>query len=669
MNILDLITEILTNKDYENKFNLPEGPIRFLFNLIHTHASYILLACILIIFFSFRRIYKSNTYDKNTGSTLLLIISTVFTAFCLSVSLDDLGFTIFKTIAPTAAGITALALFLQNDQKNRMELNDRHKEYRKSILIDRRNRYSEAVKLINSDREEGVVDGIRQLNSLLSDWSQDNSIDDSERNTEIDNITGKLSDTFRKHANFKVNNPSQIEENILSVVSELRGGYNPKGPKASRKLNKLWKKIDKRLYLSTSDMSRKSKRPAKRFMRLPSTINNLGNSIDRKIYKFNFRNSKINYPINLAGFQKVDFSGVDFYRSFTIKPKYVNNCNAYLIDTQFKNSTFHGSTEYQLTKFLFTSNESPFSGVNFAKSADFESCIFLSGFWHPYAFKIEESDFQSNHNSLNISDSIFYLPFFIENSSIPDANFSSNYIASSMLVSKVSTGRIYFDSCNIKSLSINQIIQVNENIPEVDIIYSYVRDETVIRGDHSAMDINIHESRFKKNSVFGDTRYYPANRVDVSNSYFSEMEISANTSVTIRDISVKKLVISVGTKSTLDISIQNILRVKNLIVRKASEIVIDGSYGHIRSLYLNNVNVKKIRFVNVSFSQIESIKLENVEYKEIKFIDCTFDSPNQKEDIKRLAGTDSGYKKIKPKTHKELIENYEYFSNLEDLGL
>ena len=147
------------------------------------------------------------------------------------------------------------------------------------------------------------------------------------------------------------------------------------------------------------------------------------------------------------------------------------------------------------------------------------------------------------------------------------------------------------------------------------------------------------------------------------------MEISANTSVTIRDISVKKLVISVGTKSTLDISIQNILRVKNLIIRKASEIVIDGSYGHIRSLYLNNVNVKKIRFVNVSFSQIESIKLENVEYKEIKFIDCTFDSPNQKEDIKRLAGTDSGYKKIKPKTHKELIENYEYFSNLEDLGL
>ncbi len=101
MNILDLIAEILIDKNYENKFNLPDGPISFLFNSIHKNASFILIACILIIFLSFRRIYKSNTYDKNTESTLLLIISTVFTAFCLSVSLDDLGFTIFKTIALT----------------------------------------------------------------------------------------------------------------------------------------------------------------------------------------------------------------------------------------------------------------------------------------------------------------------------------------------------------------------------------------------------------------------------------------------------------------------------------------------------------------------------------------------------------------------------------------
>lgn len=71
----------------------------------------------------------------------------------------------------------------------------------------------------------------------------------------------------------------------------------------------------------------------------------------------------------------------------------------------------------------------------------------------------------------------------------------------------------------------------------------------------------------------------------------------------------------------------------------------------------------------MDFSQIENIEIKSVKFKEIHFIDCTFDSHDQEEDIKRLAGTDSGYKKIKPKDYKELIENYEYFSNLEDLGL
>lgn len=206
MNILDLIAEILIDKNYENKFNLPDGPISFLFNSIHKNASFILIACILIIFLSFRRIYKSNTYDKNTESTLLLIISTVFTAFCLSVSLDDLGFTIFKTIAPTAAGITALALFLQNDQKNRMELNDRHKEYRKSIIIDRRNRHSDAIKTINTDKEKNIQVGLRQLRSLLIEWLQDNpsnNYEKYEKRNEIINITDEVSAVLQKKYKLK----------------------------------------------------------------------------------------------------------------------------------------------------------------------------------------------------------------------------------------------------------------------------------------------------------------------------------------------------------------------------------------------------------------------------------------------------------------------------------
>lgn len=641
--ILGLIVAIFTHENYENKFNLPDGIIKTTVNTIQFISPTIFLICITLILFSFWKLIRAKTYEKNTWPTLLLVISITFFAFCLSISLNDLGFTIFKTIVPTVAGITAIALFLQNDQKNRMELNDRNKEYRKSLLIDRRNRYSEAVNLINSGREDGIIDGIRQLNSLLSDWSQDNSIDNSERNTEIDNITGKLSDTFRKHTKFKVNNPSQVEGDILSIISQLRGGYDPKGPKSNRRRTKRWAKIDKRLYiknLDIPDMKKKEDMPTKWPMNRPHVIRSLSSSIDGKIYKFNLRNSKINYPIDLPGFREVDFIGVNFYRKFTIKPEYINKYDAYLIDTKFNDSTFHGPVEYKLTKFLFTSNESSFSGVSFMESVSFESCIFLSAFINPYAFKIEKSNFQAIHNSLNISDSIFYLPFGIKNSSIPDVIFSRNYIESSMTISEVSTNRIYLEECDIKSLTITQIIKINENVPEITMKDCTVRKKTVIRGDYSDsnLDINVQKSRFKKNTSFGDTRFYPANKVNVSSSSFSKLNISADLEAKIQDVSVKKLYISVGNDSKIDISMQNIRRAifNNRIARNASEIVIDGSKGEIKKLILSDVKVKNIRFKNVDFLNINRLELCRVDCQKFHFEKCQI-NPNEEENIKKKA--------------------------------
>lgn len=84
-------------------------------------------------------------YDTNHRPVLYIVLNTTLIAFCLSVALDDLGFTIFKTITPTIAGITALALFVQNDQKNRRESYERHKEYLRENISSRRDRYSEAI--------------------------------------------------------------------------------------------------------------------------------------------------------------------------------------------------------------------------------------------------------------------------------------------------------------------------------------------------------------------------------------------------------------------------------------------------------------------------------------------------------------------------------------------
>lgn len=630
--------------------------------------------------------YKSNTYDKNTGPTLLLITSTVVTAFCLSVSLDDLGFTIFKTIVPTVAGITALALFLQNDQKNRMELNDRHKEYRKSILIDRKNRHADAIKTINSGEETNIQAGLRQLRSLLFEWLQDNpsnNYEKYEKRNEIINITDEVSAIFQQNTNVKNNKSSSVEETILSIANTVRGGYIPAiaepgiasavkfqvrrwtqlliillrttlnkelsckpiqeriistNPKTIHYLQRI---IDERLIAQDSSNNRELfneknppifneaiSAPTKFPMSHPSVFCHVGNSIDENnLLSFNFRNAKICFPIEFSGFQEVDFAESDFYFTFTIKPDYQNTPDAYLIDTHFQGSTFHSSTSFILTKFLFTSSKTPFSNVTFIDSATFKSCVFLSTLLFPHELAIKECDFQGRSYSLVIEDSLFYVPLSLKTSSIPKIKLSKNYYAFGTTITEVKSEQIKLESCNLKSLSVKKIKQIHEDVPEIKIKNSTVRQETKI---DSSIDININESRFKRRSIFGHNETRPANKVNISKSVFSELEISASSEIKIQGISVEKLDIFVTTNSTIDVSLQGILGI-------ASEVTIDGLHGQIRSLNLNNVYVKKIHFLNIDFSQIESTKLNNVHCHEFQFNKCTLDSPHQEEEIKRSA--------------------------------
>lgn len=732
MDVLDLGNWILVNENYENKFNLPDGIIKFIVNSIQFIFPIILISCVVVISISFWKLLTAKTYEKNTWPTLLLVTSITFLAFCLSVSLNDLDFTIFKTIVPTVAGITALALFLQNDQKNRMELNDRHKEYRKSIIIDRRNRHSDAIKTINTGREKNIQVGLRQLRSLLIEWLQDNpsnNYEKYEKRNEIINITDEVSAVLQKNTNLKNKKSSSIEEAALSFANMARGGWYVSPTTRPRKVVSLFnfyiryrlrlfvillysdlyevlsfkdreqrtiklkpkiikylqKIIDERLIaqdLSNNWLSSKyqnsrffnaiihipTKSPASRRL-----INfHVGDSIDKNTYSFNFKEAKIDSPIKLSGFQGVDFTKSKFRSKFIIKPDYQNIPDAYLIDTKFQGSTFRKSASFILTKFLFNYSEPPFSNVTFMKPVTFKSCVFLAGSPIPHDFIIKESNFQHKTNSLIIEDSLFNIPLSLKDSSIPNAKLSKNYFAFGTTITEVESEQIKFESCNLESLLVEKIKQIHEGVPEIKIKNSTVRQETNI---YSTIDIHVNESRFKKNSIFGRAGVHPANKVNISKSVFSGLEISASSEIKIQGISVEKLDIFIDTNSPIDVLLQGILGF-------ASEITIDGSDGQIRSLILNDIYVKKIHFLNINFFQVENIELENVKCKEIHFEDCMFAYPDQKEDIKRLAGS-----QYKINNYDELIEDYEcyidlddyecyidledyeYYSDLEDLGM
>lgn len=157
---MKLYKEILLNTDsYSNPFKLPDGLIKNIFQLISEYSTPIIILCAIGILVSFCSLF-SNKYsflDKSFGTSSYSIawisVFTVLAAFCLSVSFEDLGFTIFKTIVPTTAGFTALALLAQNDQKNRRESYERHKEYVRDNISNRRDRYSEAIEKIATEEK------------------------------------------------------------------------------------------------------------------------------------------------------------------------------------------------------------------------------------------------------------------------------------------------------------------------------------------------------------------------------------------------------------------------------------------------------------------------------------------------------------------------------------
>ena len=124
--------KILLNTDsYSNPFKLPDGLIKNIFQLISENFTLIIILCAVVILVSFCLLIRSKFFGTSSYSIIWIAAFTVLAAFCLSVSLEDLGFTIFKTIVPTVAGFTALALLIQNDQKNRREASDRYNEYKK----------------------------------------------------------------------------------------------------------------------------------------------------------------------------------------------------------------------------------------------------------------------------------------------------------------------------------------------------------------------------------------------------------------------------------------------------------------------------------------------------------------------------------------------------------
>ena len=629
------------NRTYSNPFKLPDGPLKCAFEIVYQWSYAVIFVCIISIIISLYRLLRMKLYDTNHRPVLYIVLNTTLIAFCLSVALDDLGFTIFKTITPTIAGITALALFVQNDQKNRRESYERHKEHLRENISSRRDRYSEAIEKIADGGKVKTLTGLRQLNSLAIEWSEDKSISILDKNNELNNIAIEISDVFRKDTRTKNPTPSLLALNALVTANKLRGYYSPTElDTASRMVSRiLWKIIDIRLCSLEKENEKisfledpaswlmpKLEKPTSWLMPKKVTSRFLINSIyiqiynfDTNIYNFDFSGSKINTSMDFSGFQGVDFSSTEFHKDFTIKPILYHKYDSYMINNSFLKAKFMEPVEFRLTKFLSISDLPLFNETEFNKSVKIIDCVFINKIQHTILV-FQKTHFLAIEDSVCINGSLFYPSVRFANCTVNNGLFSNNYFLSGLSFKDTSFKEIKLLSNVVNGLSIEEIKDSGNSakVPKIIIEDSLVRKFCTIKGNYESANIEVKKSHFKGQVKFGDSKWphHYQHDINISESSFKDIEIVSNTQVSLEDVSANILKISSSPKGIQEIVLKNIHKETLFRNYRASEIIIDGSRG-IRNLTLEDIKTKILRIKNIDIGLIKNLKLCNIECEEL----------------------------------------------------
>lgn len=605
----------LSIDDSYNPFKLPDGLIKWIFQQISEHFTLIIIICSVAILIYFFRLIRNKFFGTSSYSIIWIAAYTVLAAFCLSVSLEDLGFTIFKTIVPTVAGFTALALLIQNDQKNRKEASDRYDEYKKSIHIDRRNRHFNASQKIIEGGDLNIVNGLQQLAPLPEEWSQDNFAL-PQKDIEAQNIASEISEVFNRHAKFKNNHPSPIEFAVFRIMSDLRG--EPISGKLPRVQKFMWNRVENQIesikYHGNSSCF--AKRLGIRWIRKATDflffIGNtlIFNSIKKNNYVFHIENSEINAHIDLPGFNGLNLKNSNFHNSLKIRPRNERVLDAYIVNVDFSGSTFNAPINFYLTKFLHTSNQSPFTGTIFESPVEFSSCVFVEGIG---GIKFENTQFKSIDKSLVIENSFFYPSLFIEKSKITDGSFTNTRFSKDITIKQTSFKNLYFGSCDMKSISVELIKNSNPNdIPRICIDKSIINKECVIKGNEVSPEVNIDGSFFSKKTALGENSHHPLHAIKTSKSTYTDLEIYASNSISIKNCKVNSINL-VACEDDIEIEINNLKHAGFTCNKTPKRISIYGSAKSIKKLIINDIHTEEIIFRNVHFPKDFEIKLMNIE--------------------------------------------------------
>lgn len=227
-------------------------------------------------------------------------------------------------------GVIAILTLLQTSWKNQVDqrkveddIQKNSNDHTRQVHAERRTRYTKAIEQLADDKAAIRLGGMYTLVGLVDEWLTDKSISDPKKRQEegqtiINNICAyiqSMPENYTKR-DLIANNIPRDEANVRQLL------FN--------EIKIRTKHIDNYANYETE-----------------GNIQNPEQSWE--VFKFNFSNAPIFYPLNGMHFPNADFSHANFYPNTSFK-------NSKWINAKIKNCIFHSAISFDRSKFYGPTN-------------------------------------------------------------------------------------------------------------------------------------------------------------------------------------------------------------------------------------------------------------------------------------------------------------------------
>lgn len=288
----------------------------------------ILIACtVAVILFIFNYLPKVKKIKPFYASIAAVAILGGVFAFLLPVAFNsgfgknDDGRVLRQLILYTTGGVLGVITLGETHRKNNQEKEKNENDHIRQVHAERRTRYAKAIEQLADTKASIRLGGIYTLISLVDEWITDESISDSEKRKEegqtiINNICAYIQSM-----------PENCTEN------DLKSNNVPKDEANVRQL--LFGELKART----------------KYMENYTEYKNNNETLEQSwgVFKFNFANAPIFYPLDGMHFPNADFSHANFYSNTSFK-------NSRWINAKIKNCTFHSDISFDRSKFHGATN-------------------------------------------------------------------------------------------------------------------------------------------------------------------------------------------------------------------------------------------------------------------------------------------------------------------------